>query len=56
VITVFSAPNYCDQMGNKGAFIRFNGKDMEPMITSFEKVEHPKIPPMAYGSVYSGLF
>ncbi|KAJ1470890.1 Metallo-dependent phosphatase-like protein, partial [Baffinella frigidus] len=22
-ITVFSAPNYCDQMGNKGAFIRF---------------------------------
>ena len=22
--TVFSAPNYCDQMGNKGAFIRFN--------------------------------
>ena len=28
LITVFSAPNYCDQMGNKGAFIRFNGKDM----------------------------
>ena len=23
LITVFSAPNYCDQMGNKGAFIRF---------------------------------
>jgi hypothetical protein len=22
-ITVFSAPNYCDQMGNKGAFITF---------------------------------
>merc|ERR1711964_461520 len=21
-ITIFSAPNYCDQMGNKGAFIR----------------------------------
>jgi serine/threonine-protein phosphatase 5 len=43
-------------MGNKGAFIRFCGKDMEPKITSFEKVEHPKIPPMAYGSTYSGLF
>ncbi len=28
LITVFSAPNYCDQMGNKGAFVRFNGKDM----------------------------
>ena len=23
VLTVFSAPNYCDQMGNKGAFVRF---------------------------------
>ena len=21
-VTIFSAPNYCDQMGNKGAFIR----------------------------------
>ena len=25
VLTVFSAPNYCDQMGNKGAFVRFLG-------------------------------
>jgi hypothetical protein len=24
VVTVFSAPNYCDQFGNKGAFARFN--------------------------------
>lgn len=23
LITVFSAPNYCDQMGNKGALVRF---------------------------------
>lgn len=29
VITIFSAPNYCDQVGNKGAFIKF-GHDMEP--------------------------
>lgn len=50
VITVFSAPNYCDQMANKGAFIRFNGKDLEPKITTFNAVEHPKIPPMAYSS------
>lgn len=43
-------------MGNKGAFIRFKGKTMEPEITSFEKVEHPKIPPMAYASGFGGLF
>jgi hypothetical protein len=53
VLTVFSAPNYCDQMGNKGAFVRFNGRDLEPKITSFEKVEHPKIPPMAYASQWN---
>ena len=47
-ITVFSAPNYCDQMGNKGAFIRFNGKDMVPHFTTYEAVEHPDIKPMAY--------
>ena len=38
VITVFSAPNYCDQMKNKGAFIRFKGKDMKPMIKTFDAV------------------
>lgn len=31
-LTVFSAPNYMDQMGNKGAFVRFKAKDMEPQI------------------------
>lgn len=48
VLTVFSAPNYCDQMGNKGAFIKFLGADMSHKITSFAHVEHPKVPPMAY--------
>jgi len=48
VITIFSAPNYCDQMGNKGAFIRFNGDNMKPKFTTFQAVEHPKIPVMAY--------
>lgn len=24
VITIFSAPNYCDVYGNKGAIIKFN--------------------------------
>lgn len=48
VITIFSAPNYCDQMGNKGAYIRFNGNDMKPKFTTFPAVDHPKIPVMAY--------
>ena len=48
VITIFSAPNYCDQMKNKGAIIRFKGANMKPKFTSFEAVEHPKVPPMAY--------
>jgi serine/threonine-protein phosphatase 5 len=48
VITIFSAPNYCDQMGNKGAYIRFKGGEMKPKFTTFPAVEHPKIPVMAY--------
>ena len=39
-------------MGNKGAFIRFQGADMEPKITSFASVEHPKVPPMAYAKSF----
>jgi len=53
VITIFSAPNYCDQMANKGAFIRFNGSDMKPKFTQFNAVEHPKVPVMAYAKNYS---
>ncbi|RHY37023.1 hypothetical protein DYB34_005397 [Aphanomyces astaci] len=36
-ITVFSAPNYCDQMGNKGAYIRFY-RDLTPRFTQFTAV------------------
>uniref|UniRef100_A0A7S3PRS1 Serine/threonine-protein phosphatase n=1 Tax=Aplanochytrium stocchinoi TaxID=215587 RepID=A0A7S3PRS1_9STRA len=49
LITVFSAPNYCDQMGNKGALIRF-GADCKPEFKQFEAVSHPDIKPMAYAS------
>lgn len=38
LITIFSAPNYCDQMGNKGAYIRFEAPEMKPKYTSFEAV------------------
>lgn len=37
-ITVFSAPNYCDSMGNKGAFITLKGKDMIPNFTTYVAV------------------
>jgi len=50
-ITVFSAPNYCDQMGNKGAFIRF-GPEMTPKMTQFESSPHPAVRPMAYASSF----
>lgn len=43
-------------MGNKGAFIRFKGKDMIPKFTTFSAVEHPKIPPMAYAKNFFNFF
>lgn len=55
LITVFSAPNYCDQMGNKGAFIRFDGRTLTPKFTSFAAVWHPPIRPMQYANMM-GMF
>ena len=48
VITIFSAPNYCDQMGNKGAIIRFKGGEMVPKYIQFSAVPHPDIPIRKY--------
>lgn len=50
LITVFSAPNYCDEMGNKGAFIRLKGSDMEPKYHQFSAVKHPPGPAMQYAN------
>jgi len=50
LVTVFSAPNYCDQMGNKGALIRISGKDMSAEYITFDAVPHPHVPPMSYAS------
>ncbi|GMT10951.1 hypothetical protein PFISCL1PPCAC_2248, partial [Pristionchus fissidentatus] len=55
VYTVFSAPNYCDQMGNKGAFITIKGDNLTPRFTSFSEVSHPTVPPMAYASSLFGF-
>jgi len=49
VVTVFSAPNYCDSMENKGALIRFNHL-LQPTYKKFEAVPHPAVKPMAYAS------
>lgn len=56
LITVFSAPNYCDQMGNKGAFIRFSAPDLKPDIVSFSAVSHPDVKPMAYANNFLRMF
>ncbi|KAI0256163.1 Metallo-dependent phosphatase-like protein [Lactifluus subvellereus] len=45
--TVFSAPNYVDQGGNKGAFIRIDAEGTQE-YTQFEAQPHPNVRPMAY--------
>ncbi|KAL9454032.1 hypothetical protein AB3S75_009604 [Citrus x aurantiifolia] len=56
LITVFSAPNYCDQMGNKGAFIRFEAPTLNPNIVTFAAVPHPDVKPMAYANNFLRMF
>ena len=53
--TVFSAPNYCDQMGNKGAILSFDNEG-EYTVTQFEAVPHPPMRPMAYAAGMGGMF
>lgn len=49
-ITVFSAPNYCDTMGNDGAIIRLKGPELRPDFLRFQAVTHPDMKPMAYAN------
>uniref|UniRef100_A0A8C9I0A6 Serine/threonine-protein phosphatase T n=1 Tax=Piliocolobus tephrosceles TaxID=591936 RepID=A0A8C9I0A6_9PRIM len=46
--TVFSAPNYCDVMKNKGAFLKFKGNSIKPECVTFSEVPHPNIPSLKY--------
>jgi len=48
-ITVFSAPNYCDQMGNKGAVLIFNSA-CEYEVKQFSAVPHPNVPAMKFAN------
>lgn len=43
VITVFSAPNYCDVYNNKGAILKFNSNTLN--IQQFNYNQHPFILP-----------
>lgn len=46
-ITVFSAPNYVDTSGNKGAYINI-GPNYKLEHNVFDAVPHPNVKPMAY--------
>jgi serine/threonine-protein phosphatase 2B catalytic subunit len=39
VITIFSAPNYCDFYNNKGACLLLSDKEL--LIEQYTEVEHP---------------
>ena len=53
--TIFSAPNYCDQMGNKGALLRFDHNG-EYEVKQFTAVPHPNVRPMAYAGGMQSMF
>ncbi|EEB07750.1 serine/threonine protein phosphatase [Schizosaccharomyces japonicus yFS275] len=54
LITVFSAPNYCDTTGNMGAVIHIQST-YELKFAQFSAVPHPNVRPMAYASGLLGL-
>ena len=58
-ITVFSAPNYCDTMGNKGAFIHFDetGYHVDSIgISTFTSLLNPSTDPIGRNMVKSHVF
>ncbi|KAJ1793814.1 Palmitoyl-protein thioesterase 1 [Coemansia sp. RSA 2399] len=50
MVTVFSAPNYCDSFGNKGAYIRIT-PDLDCAYHKFTAAPHPNVKAMAYSNV-----
>ncbi|KAJ2144183.1 Palmitoyl-protein thioesterase 1 [Coemansia sp. RSA 678] len=49
MVTVFSAPNYCDASTNKGAYIRIT-PELECSYHKFAAVPHPDVKAMAYAN------
>jgi len=54
LITVFSAANYCDQVGNQGAIVVLDN-ECHPKCISYAHVAHPSVPPMAYAGNIFGM-
>lgn len=51
-ITVFSAPNYCDQMKNKGAVVQLVGGSMIPKFVVYSESPHTGKGMMYYSSAF----
>lgn len=50
---MFSAPNYCDRHGNKGAVCILHGDDVSmPEFKRFDAAPHPKVDPVMYASLF----
>lgn len=49
--TVFSAPKYCDQTPNKGAYINIKS-DYKLDFHTFDAAPHPPIQPMVRSGFY----
>ncbi|BGP17335.1 hypothetical protein JCM10213_007549 [Rhodosporidiobolus nylandii] len=54
LVTVFSAPNYVDQVGNLAAFATIDACG-EMQFETFEAQPHPPIKPMAYAGGFGGM-
>lgn len=53
LVTIFSAPNYCDSVNNKGAYIHITPQ-LEMSYVQFLAVPHPPVAPMKYASSMFG--
>lgn len=55
-ITIFSAPNYCDTIGNKAAFITLTPETgFKREYTQFSAQPHPGKKPMQYSRLFSAF-
>jgi len=54
-LTIFSAPNYCDTMGNKGAYIKVK-EDLSYEFEEFTEVPHPNVRSMQYANQMMNSF